>query len=138
VALVELDFALPEKLLIERIHEIKKDFKDNPDRIQSLEEFLKIKPKNEIRVKSKIGSYRQRSLARKYTDMLFIYDCHRMRLTPKYSLDQINEWYKNNPENRYTGKFENPNEKIKLKEMDKKTYNEYLQLMFELIANHKK
>lgn len=138
VALVELDFALPEKLLIERIHEIKKDFKENPDRIQSLEEFLKIKPKDEISLKSKIGSYRQRSLARKYTDMLFIYDCHRMGLTPKYSLDQINEWNKKHPENRYTRKSKNPNQKIKLNEMDKKTYSEYLNLMFELIANHKK
>jgi hypothetical protein len=93
-ALVEIDFTKPLEEILAEVTNIKNDFDNNPDTIQSTEEFLGIAEKQEAHLSTlKDEIYKKPShkpLYGRLVDALFIYDCNRAGLTKSYALEEIN------------------------------------------------
>jgi hypothetical protein len=116
-ALVEIDFTKPLEEILAEVANIKNDFDNNPDTIQSTEEFLGIVEKQEVYLSTlKDEIYKKPShkpLYGRLVDALFIYDCNSTGLTKSYALKEIN-WYWNE-KNLFT------------ETMSKNTLNNYLE-----------
>ncbi|MFA5216480.1 hypothetical protein [Sulfuricurvum sp.] len=117
-ALVQIDFTKPLEEIIAIVSTLKNRFDKNHSIIQSLDEYLGISPIREP-YKCDITQcdiYKHKSpkpLAGRLADVLFIYDCNRLRLTQEYVMHEID---------RYWNEVKN----IHREKISKNTYTEYL------------
>ncbi|MCX6074905.1 MAG: hypothetical protein NTY39_11330 [Campylobacterales bacterium] len=133
-ALVEIDFTKPLEEIIAIVSTLKRRFDEDNSMVQNIYEYLGIEPKSDVYTcnftNCDIYTHKNpKPLSGRLADVLFIYDCTKLGLTQKYTLEEINRYW-NDVQNLFTEKMQNKTLKeyleFAVKQIDEQGYKNFL------------